>query len=183
MAAKKDQDRRDMRQRDWESCWCMNKSTGGFITLLDQRVLENCISCFSIAEKQFMDEGVYLGLQVIGSESMMVVRSQRVGDLAATCLEGQARSRESALGTVHGSKTSKPPPPRDVIPPARPHLLNFPNSATHWGPSAPKPAPTGDILIQTATRTTIVPNPVVRMGTWSRATAGSHFRLLHLLSG
>lgn len=72
---------------------------GGFITLLDERMLENCICCFSIAEKQFMEEGVYLGLQVIGSESMMAVWRQRVGDRAAMHLEGH--SRESALGIVH----------------------------------------------------------------------------------
>lgn len=64
-------------------------------------MLENCIGCFSIAEKQFMEEGMYWGLQVIGSESMMAVWRQRVGDLAATRLEGPARSRESALGIVH----------------------------------------------------------------------------------
>lgn len=79
MAAKKDQDRRVMRHGDWESCLCMNKSTGGFVMLLDQKMLENCISCFSIAEKQFIEEGVYLGLQVVGSESMMVVWRQQEG--------------------------------------------------------------------------------------------------------
>lgn len=73
-----------MRQGDWESCLHMKcvlseQVNGGFITLPDQRMLENCIGCFSIAEKQFMEERVYLGLQVIGSESMMAVWRQRAG--------------------------------------------------------------------------------------------------------
>lgn len=58
------------------------------------------------------------------------------------CLKPQSRSRKRKVERTRGFELPKSIPSNIPLP-ARPYLLNFPNSTISWGPKFPMPEPGG----------------------------------------
>lgn len=60
------------------------------------------------------------------------------------CLKPQSRSRKRKVERTRGFELPKSNP-SNILLPARPYLLNFPNGTISWGPKFPMPEPGGGV--------------------------------------
>lgn len=112
-------------------------------------VLSYCYDADTMAKATYRDEGF---IWMYGSMRMRVHRRHR-GEHGGENrkLNAEGSHFESQLGRRehmgNGGKCLKPlkHAPRDILPLARPHLPNFRNSTTSWGPSIQMPETIRDI--------------------------------------